>query len=153
MGNTAQDAPLVLFLCLFLCILTVAGNPWDRDYRPSFFSSSRRQLLNADDDDENRPASVPSKPQPKKLIDPPSLEEIKKLSDSRLRKKLFLLDLPYKNLSVAEMRDSLTKALYPDIAAKLLLEKLEKQAKLEAAEAARKEALQAAEGTTNIRVF
>ena len=140
---------VALYLCALVSVaLSVSGNYKEENEgwsTSAVFTS--RNLLDTDDDDDQPPAT----PQPKKVLssNTPSVEEIKKLSDSRLRKKLFLLGLPYKNLTVPELRESLTKALYPELAAKQLLEKLEKQKQLEAAEAARQLATKLAEGMIN----
>ena len=142
---------VALYLCALVSVaLSVSGNYKEENEgwsTSAVFTS--RNLLDTDDDDDQPPAT----PQPKKVLssNTPSVEEIKKLSDSRLRKKLFLLGLPYKNLTVPELRESLTKALYPELAAKQLLEKLEKQKQLEAAEAARQLATKLAEGMIRSR--
>ena len=142
---------VALYLCaLVSVVLSVVSSYKEEDEgwsTSAVFTS--RNLLDTDDDDDQPPVATP---QPKKVLsstDTPSVEEIKKLSDSRLRKKLFLLGLPYKDLTVPELRESLTKALYPELAAKQLLEKLEKQKQLEAAEAARQLATKLAEGMIN----
>jgi len=141
---------VALYLCaLVSVVLSVVSSYKEEDEgwsTSAVFTS--RNLLDTDDDDDQPPVATP---QPKKVLssNTPSVEEIKKLSDSRLRKKLFLLGLHYKNLTVPELRESLTKALYPELAAKQLLEKLEKQKQLEAAEAARQLATKLAEGMIN----